>query len=173
MKQKEGAPFHRCLVDRSLHYPPNTKASKTYSQQSFEFHIRDGGTLDGACMFGRLSCAPRLHFSQQSISLWLQSICSSSLRGALPGLWVLGASSRIPPAFPEPWWRCSRADGTDLSPAGHGTPLVFHHAFLMAVWPGRDFGLCCVGIIQHCDGKCRVNYDFFCEKPNHWKAVLF
>lgn len=33
MKQKEGAPFHRFLVDHSLHYPPETKASKTYSQQ--------------------------------------------------------------------------------------------------------------------------------------------
>lgn len=85
MKQKEGAPFYRCLVDRSLHHPPNTKASKTYSQRSFGFHIRDDGTLDGACMFGSLSCAPRLHFAQQSISLWLQSICSSSFRWALQG----------------------------------------------------------------------------------------
>lgn len=128
MKQKERGPFHRCLVDRSLHHHPKTKASKTYSQQSLEFHIKDGGTPDGACKFGRLSRATRLHFPAAYFP-WLQSLCSSSLRWALPGLWVMGSSSHIPPAFPGPWWRCARADGTDLSPLGHRTPLVFRHAF--------------------------------------------
>lgn len=141
MRQKERGPFHRCLVDHSLHYCPKTKASRTYSQQSLEFHVRDDGTPDGACNFGRLSCATRLCFPAVHFP-WLQSICSSSFRGALPGLWVMGSSSHIPPAFLGPWWRCARADGTDLSPVGHRTPLVFRHSFAPAVSPGRDFGLC-------------------------------
>lgn len=154
MKQKEEAPFHRCLVDhRSLHYSPTTKASKPYSQQTLEFHIRDDGTPDGACKFGRLCCAPGLHFAQQSISHG----CGTS---ALPpsggpcqgsGCWQLQPH---PSCLP---WRCARADGTPLSSVGHRTPLMFCHSFPPAVSPGRDFELCCISMIQHCDGKCRVN----------------
>lgn len=154
MKQKEGALFHRCLVDHSLHYPPKATASKIFSQQSFGFHIRDDGTPNGACKFGRLSCAPGLHFVQQSIS---HGCRASALPPSDEGLGVLGSSSHIPPAFLRPWWRCARADGTDLSLVGHRTPSVFRHSFPPAVSPDRHFRLCCISMIQHCDGKCRVN----------------
>lgn len=121
MKQKERAPFHRCLIDRSLHYFPTTKASKPYFQQTLEFHIRDDGTPDGASKFGRLCCAPGLHFAQQSISHGCRTSGLPPSGGPCQGCgcWQLQPHRSSLP------WRCARVMAPTCPHLGTGQLQCF------------------------------------------------